>query len=106
MTRGVVVGKFYPFHLGHQYVIDTALSRVDALTVIVTGKYGQIINPSIRASWIKKIYPKVKVKLVYHDIADNDDEMWAKKTIEWVGFKPDMVFTSEHYGDHWAEQIG
>ncbi|HSX19265.1 MAG TPA: AAA family ATPase [Candidatus Saccharimonadales bacterium] len=106
MRRGVVIGKFYPFHKGHQYVIETALKKVDFLTVIVTGKHGQLIKPSVRASWIKKIYPQVKVKLIYHNIADDDDEKWAKKTVEWATYKPDFVFTSENYGDHWAQLMG
>lgn len=107
MIRGVVVGKFYPLHYGHQLVIDTALSKVDFLTIIVTGKKGQIIPAAVRANWVSKIYPQCKVKLIYHNIPDHGaDEMWAKKTIEWAGYKPDMVFTSENYWDNWAKLMG
>jgi NadR type nicotinamide-nucleotide adenylyltransferase len=104
--KGLVIGKFYPFHTGHQYVIDTALKNSNQVTAIVTGKKGQIIPANIRASWIKQIYPQVDVKLIYHDIPDDNDEAWAKNTIKWLGFKPNLVFTSEKYGDHYSKLMG
>ncbi|MBI3341949.1 AAA family ATPase [Candidatus Curtissbacteria bacterium] len=106
MKKGLVIGKFYPLHAGHQYLIETALSNSDQVAVIVTGKKDQIIPATIRAAWIREIYPQVEVKLVYHNIADDNDEAWAKNTIKWLGFKPDIVFTSENYGDHYSQLMG
>lgn len=106
IKKGLVIGKFYPFHTGHQYVIDTALKNSNQVTVIVTGKKGQIIPASVRADWTRQIYPQVDVKLVYHNIPDDADELWAKNTIKWLGFKPDIVFTSENYGDHYSQLMG
>ena len=104
MKTGVIFGKFYPLHTGHQNLIDTALSQVDLLTIVVTGKKGQIIKPQIRGGWLKKIYPQVKIKVIVHNIADDDDETWAKKTPIWLGYKPDIIFTSaEKWGDHFAK---
>lgn len=104
MTTGVIFGKFYPLHAGHQNLIDTALSQVDMLTIIVTGKRDQIIKPQIRGLWLKKIYPQVQVKVIYHNIADDDDKTWAKKTPHWLGYKPDFVFTSaEKWGNHFVK---
>jgi|SRR3989338_350214 len=106
MKKGLVIGKFYPLHAGHQYLIDTALSQSNQVTAIVTGKKNQIIPASVRTDWIKQIYPHVNVKLVYHNIPDDADELWAKNTIKWLGFKPDIVFTSEKYGDHYSHLMG
>lgn len=106
MVKGLIIGKFYPLHLGHQYLIETALSQVDILTIIVTGKRGQIVKPETRAGWISKLYPKAKVKLIYHDIDDNDDEQWAKKSLEWAGWRPDLVFSSDDSGIHYSELMG
>lgn len=107
MTTGVIFGKFYPLHTGHQYLIETALRQVDKLTIVVTGKKGQIIKPQIRGNWIKKLYPQTQVKAVYHTLDDNDDEAWAKKTVSWLGYKPNLVFTSaETWGDHFAKLLG
>lgn len=106
MKRGVVIGKFYPLHAGHQYVIETALSKLDFLTIVVCGKRGQIVKGDVRGEWIRKIYPGVRVKVIYHNILDDDDEAWAKNTIKWIGYRPDLVFTSEYYGDHYAKLMG
>ncbi len=35
MRRGLVIGKFYPPHKGHTFLIDTGRAQVDELTVIV-----------------------------------------------------------------------
>ena len=35
MKRGLVFGKFLPLHRGHQLMIETALSQVDDLTIVV-----------------------------------------------------------------------
>ena len=32
---GFTIGKFAPFHKGHQYLIETALKEVDKLIVVV-----------------------------------------------------------------------
>ena len=31
---GLVIGKFFPLHKGHQYLIDTALEQVKELTIL------------------------------------------------------------------------
>ena len=34
-STGMVLGKFLPPHIGHQYLVDFARNYVDALTVVV-----------------------------------------------------------------------
>ncbi len=105
--RGIVIGKFYPPHRGHKYLIDTAKSQCEELTVIVCWKKGQTISGVDRARWIQEIHPDVEVKLLDDDrLADDDSEGWAKNTIEVLGYVPDAVFTSEAYGDPYAKFLG
>ena len=106
-NHGIVIGKFYPPHRGHKYLIDTARSQCEQLTVIVCWKKSQLISGVERAKWIQEIHPDVQVKLLDDDRLDNDDsEGWAKTTLEVLGFVPDAVFTSESYGDLYASFIG
>jgi nicotinamide mononucleotide transporter len=99
----VVIGKFYPLHTGHSYLIDTAVSKVQTVTVIVCNRKGETIPGTLRAQWIKKIHPQVDVKII-EDVYDPDDSaVWAQKTIEWLGYIPEFVFTSEQYGDAYAK---
>ena len=105
--RGLVIGKFYPPHRGHKYLIDTAASQCDALTVIVCWRKSQEISGVLRARWIQQIHPGVHVKLLDDDrLMDDDSAGWAKNTVEVLGFVPDAVFTSESYGDPYASFMG
>jgi HTH-type transcriptional regulator, transcriptional repressor of NAD biosynthesis genes len=102
MTRGVVVGKFYPFHHGHAHLIKTAKSQVDHLIVLVCDRSDQIFSGEERASWIRECFPHLDVRVLRDIMNDEDSELWARYTINFLGFRPDVVFTSEDYGTPWA----
>lgn len=105
--RGLVIGKFYPPHTGHTYLINRAKSQCEELTVIVCWKKSQYISGVERARWIQEIHPDVRVKLIDDDrLDDADSEGWAKATLRVLGFVPDAVFTSEAYGDPYASFMG
>jgi len=105
--RGVVIGKFYPPHRGHKYLIDRAKADSEHVTVIVCYKKGQAIPGALRAAWVQAIHPDVEVKLLDDDrLGDDDSAGWAKNTIEVLGYTPDAVFTSEAYGDPYAKFMG
>src|SRR5215813_4399309 len=104
--RGLVIGKFYPPHRGHKYLIDRAESQSDELWIIVCGKPEEIPAADLRAVWLREIHPKAKV-LVIEDKYDQDDsKLWSELTLSWLGFTPDVVFTSEDYGEHYARYLG
>jgi NadR type nicotinamide-nucleotide adenylyltransferase len=105
-----VVGKFQPPHLGHNYLIDTALSRSDRVVVCVVDRpigVTREIPAETRADWLREIHPKAHVIVARQpdDLPDEDSEGWAKFTVNKFG-KPDAVFTSEEYGKRWAGFIG
>lgn len=105
--KGLVVGKFYPPHRGHKYLIDTAKAQCDELTVILCWKRSETIPGYLRASWLKKIHPDVHIKVMEDNkLADDDSEGWAKYTLDVLGYVPDAVFTSEDYGDPYAKFLG
>lgn len=103
---GVVIGKFYPPHRGHKYLIDSAAARVDRLTVIVCGKPEQLLGGELRAAWLRAIHPGVRVLAIDDGYPDDDSRLWAELTIGWLGGAPDVVFTSEAYGDTYARHLG
>ena len=61
LNIGFTIGKFAPLHKGHELVIETALKEVDEMYVVIYDT--DLINIDIekRASWIKKMYPQVKI---------------------------------------------
>ena len=105
--HGLIIGKFYPPHRGHKYLIDTAVARCEDVTVIVCWKKGQEISGVERARWIQTVHPTVHVKLLDDDrLTDDDSAGWAESTLAILGFVPDAVFTSEAYGDAYASFMG
>lgn len=104
---GLVIGKFYPPHLGHKFLIDTAVAQCKNVTVIVCWKSTESISGKLRGKWLKKIHPKVKVKVLEdYLLADDDSQGWAKFTIDYLGYTPEAVFTSEDYGHAYAKFMG
>lgn len=103
---GVVIGKFYPPHRGHKHLIDTAAARVEHLTVIVCGKPEHAMPGELRAAWLRELHPGVTVLAIDDYYPDDDSQLWAELTIGWLGGRPDLVFTSEAYGEAYAHFLG
>jgi NadR type nicotinamide-nucleotide adenylyltransferase len=108
MTTGLIIGKFYPPHKGHKLLIDTAIDRVNKVYVIVCEKDGQVPSGSLRIGWIKEWYGSDNIDIqLYHYVHDNDDpKLWADECKKLLNFIPNFVFTSELYGNSFAEYLG
>jgi NadR type nicotinamide-nucleotide adenylyltransferase len=104
--RGLIVGKFYPPHRGHKFLIDSGRAQVDELHVIVCQKPNEQPPGELRAAWLREIHPDVKVLLIDDVYDEQDSRVWAENSIRWLGFAPDVVFTSEDYGDRFAFYLG
>lgn len=106
-TNGIVVGKFYPFHKGHGYLVETALSHCDHVTVFVCDNPAYTIPVQTRAGWIRDLYPDADVRVIPDLVGEDDNsKKWAAYTIELLGYVPDVVFTSEDYGIPYARFMG
>lgn len=103
---GFVVGKFYPFHAGHALLVETALATAPNITVIVLRRPGETIPVEQRAAWIKENYPQVEIMIKDNTLPDDDCALWAKTTLEWFGYIPEYVFSSEDWGDPYAHYMG
>lgn len=106
MTRGLIVGKFYPPHRGHKHLIDSATAQVDELHVIVCKKPLEDPCGELREAWLREIHPSVRVMLIDDRYDENDSRVWAENCKRWLGFVPDYVFTSEDYGEPFAKYLG
>ncbi|MBS1720182.1 MAG: AAA family ATPase [Armatimonadetes bacterium] len=104
MKTGVVIGKFYPPHRGHKLLIDTASAASD-LTVIICEHPSQEIAGALRQAWLQEIHPSVRVVVTPDDLPDEPGP-WAARTVEILGRRPDLVFTSEDYGPGYAAAMG
>ena len=102
----VVIGKFHPPHRGHRLLIDTALSQSREVHVIVCARSSDTIPGQLRGQWLQEIHPDAKVMVIDDHYDENDTAVWAANTIRWLGRAPDVVFTSEDYGERYARMMG
>lgn len=101
-TRGLVVGKFYPPHRGHKLIIDTATNTADEVHVIVCERPGEVPSASLRAGWLREIHPAAHVHVLDDRYNPDDSALWASVCRGVLGFTPEVVFTSEDYGERFA----
>lgn len=105
-ATGICIGKFYPPHRGHKHVIDTAMTQAELVTVFVCDQEDQKVPGEQRAEWLREIHPGADIRVVRSSLAHDESAGWAKATVEWLGYVPDAVFTSEAYGDKYAALMG
>jgi NadR type nicotinamide-nucleotide adenylyltransferase len=99
MTHGVVIGKFYPLHLGHVRLIQFALTQVDLLTIILCSKPDQKPTGELRESWLRELFPAAQVIRTPDDLPESP-EPWAMRTLKFI--TPTHVISSELYGEPYA----
>jgi NadR type nicotinamide-nucleotide adenylyltransferase len=102
---GFVVGKFLPPHRGHRHLIETARDAVDHLVVMLCYRPDDFVPGHVRAEWLREIHPDCEILPVPDTLAD-DSRLWAVFVRETLGYVPDVVFTSEDYGEPFAGYLG
>lgn len=111
--KGFVFGKFYPFHIGHQKMIEFAVEK-GSVTVLICAEEKEKIDGNTRKQWIKETFPNnknlnVKVfKYCEKDFPNTSVSDWdvSKKWSEVFNeyFKEEnFLVTSEEYGEMLSE---
>ena len=111
MRRGLVLGKFLPYHAGHAHLIRAARAQVDELVVLVCSVEREPIPGALRFRWVRDSHPDCRVVHVAEEVPqapEDDPEFWPIWTdlIARHAGDIDVVFTSEDYGDELARRIG
>lgn len=77
MKHGLVVGKFYPPHIGHHKLIEVALSECDLVTVAVCYSSVENISADDRVEWLSAEHPTAEFIKVFDDTpVEYTDETW------------------------------
>lgn len=112
MTRGFLLGKFLPPHLGHVFLCEFARSYADQVTILVCSLDREPIPGSLRSAWMREMFPWARI-LHCEEEAPQEPHEHADFWNIWRGIvkrhhpEPiDFVFASEDYGVRLAAEVG
>ena len=118
--HGLVIGKFYPPHSGHRFLIDAAADSCRRVTVVVMAADVETIPLEARVAWLRESYAGTSHVVEVVGVMDNlrmdfeDDEIWSghvalmREAVEDSRHRAqpiDAVFTSEAYGAELARRF-
>ena len=112
-SHGLYLGKFAPFHAGHEHVINEALKTVEHLTVLIYEAPGLTEVPlARRANWIRFFNPEIEVINCPDGPTDVTYEITGMQRHEEYVIaklgerKITHFFSSEPYGEHMSIALG
>lgn len=110
-----VLGKFLPFHNGHKFLIDTAISKSKMVTILIGSLPTDPIPGEVRYNWIKNTYienKNVSVKWCNEVLPQFPEEdtnfwkIWVDVAKRYCPKDIDVIFTSELYGNEYSKRLG
>ena len=133
LRTGLVVGRFWPPHRGHQLLLETAAAQVTELLVLVYANpagHGPdaLVHPAaVRAQWLRELYrgdeladgPRIGTTPLRifalpaeadggpPDAADDDTQRaFVRQWLARQGQHVEVIFSSEAYGPDFATHLG
>lgn len=115
MNIGLIPGRFAPFHKGHELLFKRSLSEMDATFCLIFETNDIVVPLSVRANWIKTLYPSVTVIEGYncpngntyaYENGENCEKIQNDYIIQKLnGISITHVFSSELYGASVAKAL-
>jgi NadR type nicotinamide-nucleotide adenylyltransferase len=113
MKTGLVLGKFAPLHKGHESMIRLACEETDRVLVLVYDSPEATDIPlSVRARWIRTLFPQAEVLEGWDGPSDIGDTPEIKRKQEAYvsnmlrGERVTHFYSSEFYGEHMSLALG
>jgi NadR type nicotinamide-nucleotide adenylyltransferase len=108
---GLTLGKYAPFHKGHEFVIQTMLDETDEAVVVIYDTLCTPIPLQIRAGWIRKIFPSVTVieawdgpkGCPYDHEYERNQERYILDLLGDINIT--AFYSSEYYGEHMSKAL-
>lgn len=103
-SHGFVIGKFLPLHHGHQHLLAEALKHCQTLSIAVCLDPNDPFTFAERSQWLTARFPRARTYPLPITWNPNDGRAWADGALAALGGqRPDVVFSSEHYGETLAQ---
>ena len=111
LPAGLVIGKFMPPHDGHLRLFAVAQQCVARLHIVLFSKSNEPIPGRLREAWLRELAPEAFIHHVALDHPVNFDDpaawdFWVGALRQVLPGAPDIVFSSEAYGDELARRLG
>ncbi len=109
---GFTIGKYAPYHIGHKFLIETALKDMDEFYVVVYDTPELNIKIEDKIKWIQSDFPYVKILKAYNSPKQYGlDEESVKMQMEYLckiigDVKFTHFYSSEEYGRCVADYLG
>ena len=109
---GFTIGKYAPYHIGHKFLIETALKDMDEFYVVVYDTPELNIKIEDKIKWIQSDFPDVKILKAYNSPKQYGlDEESVKIQMEYLckiigDAKFTHFYSSEEYGRCVADYLG
>ena len=109
---GFTIGKYAPYHIGHKYLIETALKDMDEFYVVVYDTPDLNIKIEDKIKWLQSDFPDVKILKAYNSpkqygLDEESVKIQMKYLCKIIGDIPVTNFySSEEYGKCVADYLG
>ena len=106
---GFTIGKFAPFHKGHEYLINKALNEMDEFYVVVYDTPQLNIDIETKIKWISKQFSTIKILKAYNSPKQYGlDKKSVKIQMDYLSniiknIPVTHFYSSEEYGKYVAE---
>ena len=108
---GFTIGKFAPFHKGHEYLINTAINEMDEVCIVVYDTPQFNISMEEKLNAIKQKFPNVKLIEAYNSptrigLDSESVEIQMQYLSNLIkDIKPTHFYSSEDYGEYVAKYL-
>src|ERR1700712_2869694 len=117
VKKGLLLGKFMPFHNGHIALINFALTHTGSLTVLICANKKELIDGRLRYDWVKSYYAyntNVDAVLIDYDemVLPSSSITSEEASQKWADYLKekfpdiDVFISSEKYGEYVAAHWG
>lgn len=108
---GFTIGKFAPFHKGHEFLIKSALKDMDELYVVIYDTPEFDIDINTKTNWIHRKFPNVKILKAFNSPSQYglDSESVSIQMKYLSNIVKDIpvthFYSSEDYGKYVADYL-
>ncbi len=111
--RGIIIGRFQPYHLGHHNAIKNILNEVDEIVVVIgssDNSYSED-NPFTAGERVEMIAESLKAEMLYKKsfivtVADvNENSLWTSRIMSYSP-KFDVVYSNNPLVKQLFEKAG